>query len=345
LVEPGVITVRLHRRVDFPALRTTWHALERRAQHSFFQSWTWMGCLAEARFRAPLLAEMTEGDRTVGLALFSRRRGWDGVERLFLHESGSAELDCPYIEQNGVLAEAGREAEVTAACFAALRGRRIVVSGADPALAGYHHRVLRDQPAWYADLDRPDVLATLSANTRQQIRRSDRYFARAEGLRLARAGTVAEGLAMLDEMAVLHQASWRARGKPGSFAEPFFRRFHQALIAEGLPRSEVALLRASAGERVIGILYNFVHGGRMLAYQSGLAFEPDVAQAKPGLTVHHLAMRYAVEQGLTVYDFLAGDARYKRSLSNASYRQVWVETGPPWSMALRLHQWRARPAA
>ncbi|HEX2943378.1 MAG TPA: GNAT family N-acetyltransferase [Rhodopila sp.] len=340
LVHVGPVT-------DFAALGERWRDLEQRSTASFFQSWTWIGCLAEERFSDPLLAEVVDGNRTVALAMFNRRRHWSGLTTLYLHESGSAELDCPYIEQNGILAEAGREAELTAACLhAVMRRNRVVLSalGTDrlPALrrTGGLVAVTQDQPAPFADLaairraHHGDVLAGRSANTRQQVRRSDRYYARHGPIMVRCPDTTEAAQAWLDEMATLHQATWRARGQPGSFSRPFFRRFHQALIEAGFQQGSALPLHVSAGNVTIGILYNFVWRGRMLAYQSGFAYTAGVTHARPGLTSHHAAMRLALEKGLDLYDFLAGDARYKRSLATAEARQFWAVAGPWWQPCL-----------
>ena len=74
-----VIQVRLSGIADISALETRWRALEARAEASFFQTWTWTGCLAAERFPDPVLAEATEDGETVGLALFNPPRpstGW-----------------------------------------------------------------------------------------------------------------------------------------------------------------------------------------------------------------------------------------------------------------------------
>jgi CelD/BcsL family acetyltransferase involved in cellulose biosynthesis len=85
----------------------------------------------------------------------------------------------------------------------------------------------------------------------------------------------------------------------------------------GDPTRQRALFRLSSGGEVIGILYNFTHGGRMLAYQSGFAYRADEKRAKPGLTCHRRAIEAALDAGLDCYDFLAGGDRYKRSLADA----------------------------
>jgi CelD/BcsL family acetyltransferase involved in cellulose biosynthesis len=333
-----VTGVRVSGVTDFDALGLRWRALEAGADCSFFQTWTWVGCLARERYPDPVLVEATESGRTVALALFNRARG-----ALYLHESGSAELDCPYIEQNGVLAQAGRVAELTALCLRAVTRRyRVVLSGVGDSTvaaargAAMIARVSRSQASPCADLAAVRraggcYLAGLSANTRQQIRRSDRFYG---AVAAEAADSVGSARAALDEMAVLHQASWAARGKPGSFARPFFRRFHHALLGAAVPRGEALLVRVSYCDTTIGILYNFRFRRRMLAYQSGFAYAKTGRHAKPGLTCHHAAIRLALEQDIEIYDFLAGEDRYKRSLSDCAHSQAWIEAGPFWSPRL-----------
>lgn len=345
-----VTTVRVSEVADFTALGLRWRDLEQRSAGSFFQSWSWTGCLAAERFPDPVLVEATDNGRTVALALFNRVRRRVGVASLYLGETGRPEMDTPFIEHNGVLAEAGREHELTVACLRAVASRyRLVLSGiGQPTLAAVRAAaqltcVVRTRASPCADLSLPrltgdDFLAGRSANTRQQIRRSDRQYG---DVAAERAESVAAAERMLDDMAALHQAAWIARGQPGSFAAPFFRRFHSALIHEALPRGEIALLEVSAAGRKIGILYNFIFRDRMHAYQSGFDYPAAAGPAKPGLTCHHAAIRYASGQGLDSYDFLAGDDRYKRSLADHVHAQFWVEAGPVWSPSLLLRTLRA----
>lgn len=131
-----------------------------------------------------------------------------------------------------------------------------------------------------------------------------------------------------------------ARGRPGAFAEPFFRRFHEEVIAGCDQRGEVALLRISCSGMTIGILYNFMYRGRLLAYQSGFAYRGQESQAKPGLTCHARAVGFALDQGLETYDFLAGEDRYKRSLADGSHVQNWVRAGSFWSPAMAFYRCR-----
>jgi CelD/BcsL family acetyltransferase involved in cellulose biosynthesis len=57
-----------------------------------------------------------------------------------------------------------------------------------------------------------------------------------------------------------------------------------------------------------------------------------------------MAIEQALARGDSVYDFLAGADRYKRSLANAEVPLLWAELVPRWSalgLAARLAQrWR-----
>ena len=332
--------------IDFAALGAKWRDLETRSEPSFFQSWTWTGCLAEQRFPDPVLVEALEAGRTVALALFNRRG-----RSLHLGESGDPALDCPYIEFNGVLAETGREAELSVACLRAVRtgsgqrgigqrgigqwgiGRpRLVLGGVDDgteaaaALTGQLRRT-RSLAAPVVDLTDQEkcFLDRRSANTRQQLRRSDRAYASSGPVAIERAASKAQADAFLEGLIALHQATWTSRGQPGAFAAPFFGQFHRALIGRGLERGEIALLRVSTGDQTVGFLYNFMYRGHCLAYQSGFDYAHAGPHQKPGLTCHHEAIRFARRAGARRYDFLAGDDRYKRSLSDRAEMLRWIE--------------------
>jgi CelD/BcsL family acetyltransferase involved in cellulose biosynthesis len=327
---------------DFAALEAKWRDLEARANASFFQSWTWTGCLAERRFPDPVLVEAREHGRAVGLALFNR-----SGRTLYLGESGDKVLDDIFIEFNGVLSEAGREAELTQACLRAAgfgdRRRRLVLSGVNAATVAAAKQIgavrsTRDRPAYFVDFaaGRVGFLDRRSANTRQQLRRSDRDYTAAGTITIERAETLPQAYEFLDGLATLHQVSWIARGQPGAFANPFFALFHRALIARGLERGEIDLLRIATRPQTIGFLYNFRYRGQSLAYQSGFDFANAGHHRKPGLTCHHQAIQLAAQWEAARYDFLAGDDRYKRSLADRSSTLHWIEIASPYAPRLLL---------
>lgn len=317
----------------FAELEPEWRALEAAAPAlSFFQSWTWVGCLAEERYPDPVLLRATQDGVVLGLALFNRRG-----RHLHLTESGDAALDAPFIEHNAPLvARPDAAAALLRAAWPLLGARRLVLSGVAPELviqAG--GTALRQQERMAPRLDLRalrdaggDWLAGRSANTRQQVRRSLRAYGMPV---LHRAGSVPEALDWLQALIALHTASWQARGRPGAFATPFLLRFHQALVAAALPRGELDLLRIAAEGQDIGYLYNFRLRGHVSAYQSGFRPGGNDAQRRPGLTSHALAIAHALARGDDVYDFLGGDDRYKRSLSDGACPLHWAQLVPRWS--------------
>ncbi len=336
-----MLDISLREPVDLVALSQRWQALQARADASFFQSWTWVGCLAAERYRRAVVLEATWNGRPVALALFNR----PGQGTLFLSESGQPDLDAVCIEHNGILVECGQE-DLIAACLDAVRrsARRIVLSGVDAAHVRTPGALLRQVcPSPWIDfslLRGASFLDTLTANTRYQLVRSARLYRETGPLSVRRASSVDEAVGFLDALAALHQTTWTSRGKAGAFANPHFVRFHRALIARGLPRGEIDLLRIIAGSQIIGYLYNFRFAGRVSAYQGGFDYAAAGRHQKPGLTCHHLAIETALAEGAAGYDFLAGEARYKTSLANAETVLHWVELVP--RRSLRALMYRAK---
>lgn len=289
-----------------------------------------------------LLAARQDG-HDVALGLLNRTPSRLAPDTLWLGESGVAERDSIFIEHNGLLVARGAEAALQPSMNLLLGGswrRRLVLSGvSDAHLAAACAtsgavRIHASRPAPFVALQALPAggfLAALSASTRYQLRRSARRYASHGPPAIRRAETLAEALDTLDELAVLHQATWTARGKPGAFANTAFRRFHAALIERALPRGEVDLLRIAAGEKTIGCLYNFRFASDVLAYQSGFDYAVSDPHEKPGLTCHHLAIEAAQAEGARRYDFLAGEDRYKASLAGASETLHWLDIVPRWS--------------
>jgi CelD/BcsL family acetyltransferase involved in cellulose biosynthesis len=333
------LVISLHDAPDLEILARRWRALETRARPSFFQSWSWLGCLAHERFPNAMLLVVQSGGEDVGLALFNRGASRLSPQTLWLGESGIAAFDALYIEHNGVLLARGFE-HVLVDCLQALLPHRVVLSGCDDAhlaaaraCSGMVH-LTQTQTAPYVDLQHlapgeAGVLATMRAGSRAQLRRSIRRYEQSGSLLLHRATTLADALTVLGDLETLHQASWTARGKPGAFANPVFRRFHTSLIAEALPRGEIELSRVTAGHRLIGCLYHFRYAGTVVSYQSGFAAaEP---HDKPGLVCHLLAIADAQRSGAGRYDFLAGLNRGKTIFANAAVDLHWFDLVARWS--------------
>ncbi len=345
-----MLTSSIEAPADLAALGARWQALEAQVECSFFQSWAWVGCLAELRCDDPVLVETRRDGPVVALALFNRRRGrWPWTpDRLWLAETGRAEWDSVFIERSGALCDPADRGALRHCLAAAAEGGRILtLSGlgqgqAETAQAMRAAIVSQTRTAPVLDL-KGDHLARLSANTRHQLRRSARRYGEVGPLQVIRAETAGQRHEFLRALAALHQAAWTARGKPGAFAEESFTRFHHALI----DRTEaVDLLRITAGERVVGYLHGFVHRGRVCAYQSGFDYANAPPHGKPGMTCHMLAIERYAREGCAVYDFLGGADRYKTSLASSAETLHWLTLMPRWSpqgMTARLKARVRRP--
>ena len=335
------ITIRITRPALDPAgvarLGALWQAFEQRADASFFQSWIWVGCCVAERYDRPLLLEAVAGEALVGVALFNTRRRL-GFKTLFLHESGRPAQDAVFIEHNGPLVLPDHGEVLGTMIRAAAAQGCVVLSGvggavrdAARAVAIVRERAVRVAP--YVDLtalaDAGAYAAQLSRNTRQRLRRSERAYAALGPLRIERADE-SNAMAWFEAMVVLHTRTWQARGAPGAFADPATRRFHAALIADGVPRGAVDLLRIAAGARTVGFLYNLRRAGRVCAYQSGFEYGVTDPAQTPGLTCHAMAIEHYRALGCRTYDFLAGESQYKRSLSQQQDTLVWLDAMPAW---------------
>ena len=188
------------------------------------------------------------------------------------------------------------------------------------------------------------LLASFSKNTRNQIRRSLKLFEEMGPLTVVRAQSTEEGLAMLDNIAIRHKKKWAALDKPSPFDLATFRQFHHDVIATGFANDQIQLLQITAGQHVIGWLYNFHDRGCTLFYLSGFETFTD-NRLKPGLVAQCLAIKDNMERNTEIYDFLGGHDRYKRSLGKPGEEIITLAIQRK-SLLLQLEhharQWRAQ---
>jgi CelD/BcsL family acetyltransferase involved in cellulose biosynthesis len=339
---PQITVERLH---DFSILAPLWLDLQGRSDASFFQSWAWTGCLAEERFAEPWLLSARRGAHLVALGLFNRgpRPRFALSRPILLGESGDGDHDSLFIEHNGLLIDRAESPDLASRCWAALGesalGRSAwVLSGVPKSLfltLPSHRRVkfVARRPAPYLDFSRLGdsnipLVEHLRANSRQQLRRSFRDWGTIGDLSLEIAKTADEATSYFDALKVLHQRYWTGRGQRGAFAAPFFDRFHRALMSRPAAGQAVDVVRVTAGARVVGYLYNLIHDGWIASYQSGFDFGADADRLRPGLICHALAIDHYRHAGMRAYDFLGGEARYKRSLANAERELLWLKVLP-----------------
>ena len=325
---------------DLSDLAARWMELESRAAGGFFLSWSWIGTWLRTTGVRPLLVTAAEGHVTVALGLltpFRSRRHFISVDQLCLHETGLADFDALMIEHNNFLvahlAPTGLIVEIMRALQSSnISWDELVLGGVPPGLvsaaqtAGLRIETDRSAPVFGIDLSVPAQPGrwedTLSANQRAQIRQSRAFAERLGPLKLERATDTQQAVEFFEKMVGLHTAYWRKRNKPGAFATAFSQTFHRELISSQAGQARTELLEFTAGSQVLGYLYNFQYADRMYNYQSGFSYADD-NRHRPGLIAHTMAIELARGRGLRVYDFLAGDARYKARLGQLMGTMVW----------------------
>ena len=342
-----VIDVSLENLKSIAWLETSWKELEARVTHSFFLSWLWIGTWLRhiPDGAQPQVLVARSSSKIVGLAIVCRRRAWSlwphARARWLLNETGDTRFDRLFIEYNNILAE--QSAAIIPAGLAALTSRlrrsdQLVLSGIDPdlelaacraaGLAGLVTEVKQADAAPWVDFAKVrqqggNYRATLGRSTRQAVSRAMRLYAERGPVELRIMETTTEALAAFDLLGDFHRSRW---GRRGAFANPGFRPFHEELIARGVPMGAVRISRTLAGDQTIGVLYNFVHDGRVLNYQSGFLYESD-GRLKPGLVSHVLAIQDSIARGERGYDFLAGGGGHKSRLANREHAMKWIAIG------------------
>jgi len=137
-----------------------------------------------------------------------------------------------------------------------------------------------------------DYEATLSKSLRTDIRRGQGEYVPVAGLK---------------ELFDLHSRRWRARGLPGAFAFNQGQHAQWAQIAHERGWLRSAVWRIDG--HVAAAIYAMSYRGTTSFYQSG--FDPTF-RGSPGTLMIAGAIRRAIEDGDSNFDFLRGDEPYKR---------------------------------
>ena len=319
-------------------LENWWRNLESRADTTFFTSWSWIGAwldILPANLQPKLLTAKQNG-KLLGLGLVIQGRSklmkLIPVKCWRLHSTGVEEFDDLTIEYNGFLADRQHAPAVKQAMLDFLLFKtgvgRLEITKAESAfanLASNAAKGLRVRSAgmdsYVVDLEKarqtPDgYLSLLSANTRSQVRRSLSGYRKVGNVTIHQAENLEQAKAYFTALRTWHEKTWDSRGEESGFAtSEFAYEFHQRLIDSSFERGEVQLLRIAVGDTDLGYLYNFMHRGRVVFYQSGFNYGILEKQDRPGLVCHALAVEHNIAAGQHWYDFTAGNYRYKASLA------------------------------
>lgn len=331
-----------------------WRELYARGvEESFFLSPPWVSAWVEGA-ESDMALRCIEGrcdGELVLLGAYSMTRGRPvglGLREAWFHEFGAAEHDAIYIEYNDFLISPNAPADARQKAIGAIfnteravdafvyRNVRNEMKEAIITVAAEHSftvRIMHEQPVYVCALSGDAFPKNLSKSLRTKINRAARLYEERGELVARAARTDEEKQAAWSAMTRLHAAGWEARGGQSVFDNPHLIAFHERLNA--MTPETLDLFEVKSGDEVIAVLYNFIHGKRVMNYQSGFLFEDD-NRLTPGFVAHMLAAEYYARAGFEIYDLLAGDADYKARLGRAeSTLTTLVVERPTWRNRLR----------
>lgn len=329
-------------------IASDWKALQERSDCSFFQSWAWIGTWLEqiALPLQPIVIRVWVDGLLVGMGLFVEK---DIQRRLFVRLRAMFLNEYPFdgknmvIEYNGLLADVNYRQEVLFETVKFLVDTQTQCDEfyfnamSDPgsldnltqSIKKYASvEIEQEEPTWIISLSRMKggrdaFLSTLSKNKRGQIRRAFRIYEKNSPLRVEQAFAVEDALKYFDDLGVLHTQRWNSIGLPGSFSNSGWTKYHRSLISKNFNQGTIQLLKIGNADGVLGYLYNFVWRKKVYMLQSGFII-PEDNRLMPGYVVHILAAEFNHNNGMSEYDFMYGESRYKTSLSDKQQKLTWV---------------------
>ena len=331
-------SISCQRADDYSDLESTWREIERRAKTPVFLSWSWIKYVLSLASSDLHVLSVKADDKVVGICLFcikeTRLFHCLPIKQCYINRYGSNAMDQMWIEYNDFLVDHSDEATIKSAMLNYFFSNKLadeVVLGMSDIKSTYCLTAVSDEIktrsmiqsyGYFADLrdchTLEDYLNTLSKNTRSQIKRSHKLLHQAGRLELREALSQSEKLDFFMSAGALHRQRWADTEFGTGFNNPNFVRFHESLITDQHQASRI--FRLSLDDEALGYIYVLVEAGKWLFYLSALNFHQD-NRIKLGLVFHCLVIEQAIQHQIDYYDFLAGDARYKQSLSNSPHYQ------------------------
>lgn len=332
---------------NFDVVANIWRALSLKQRHSYFVSWGWISTWIKSLptdTDVQLITGFAENEPVIAFFIGRNKRNshrFIPTKTISLNSTANRYYDEITIEYNSMLFDPSVpiNKELLFDFLRSITWDEFRLSGVSADfVSGFNlidntnraPYVMVDEVvnSFFVDLEKirgagMDYLRLLSANKRSQIRRSIKQYESEGKIQIREAESAEEALAMLDNLAVLHQREWGGRGKPGAFSNNYFCQFHKNLIQNRYRENEIQFLHVFNNKGTIGYLYNFIYAGNVLYYQSGFKYS-DNNTYRPGLVSHYFAIMHNAKKGLATYDFLAGNSTYKNSLSTNFASMYWV---------------------
>lgn len=302
---------------------------------NFFLSYEWMSNWLNCAQNKPELITFSHNNTVIGFAFIGSVKTKLG-KVFYLNQTGDADDDQIWIEFNDVICKQNHQA-CRQALLEYLGKKRncfqfIAINTIDDLWKTnkWLNWSTDSTKGFSVNLQQETCDAHFSKNTKSQISRSRNFIEKEYGQIEMRWLDTSHIEIALDEMATSHVNQWGAHEYGSGFNNSKFVDFHRLILQQGIGTfSHVA--KFMAGEITLGHLYYFTRGKKVYFYLSAINYVNKNNKFKPGLVMHKLALAHFQTLGFTEYDFLAGQARYKTSLSNQEYTLF--------SMKLYINKW------
>ncbi len=340
--QEGVINVTFQdvTTLNFKQLQHEWLTLESKSTPKFFLRWKWIG--SWLKLLSPqekiILLKAHENDNIVALGVFIERKtirhGILKSTQWFLHRTGDSKRDQIWIENNDFLIANHNKKNITKTIWQVLLSKHAHVDEfivainhnsleQEPLLESQKYKALSlyKEPGYHLSLiditSIEEYLSTLSKNTKKQIKRSTKLLHQLGIINFIVEHKPEKQLKILEHAKQWHINKWNDTETPSGFKNNHFISFHNALVQSEQNTAQTIVASLSIDNNLYGCLYCFIDNNCAYFYLSGIKPIED-NRIKLGLTLHTLFIEWLIENNPTIkkYDFLAGKARYKHSLSN-----------------------------
>jgi CelD/BcsL family acetyltransferase involved in cellulose biosynthesis len=335
------VNVKLINKRDFTTLEVQWLQLEKLATTSFFLSWKWIGCWLNhvALDQEIYLITAKKGELIVGLGIFIEqnivRHHFIKSKQWLLHRTGIETKDQIWIENNSFLLSSEGKSEINNAMWHYLLTNKGYVDEFIVYVAKKNSFINLDLPNKKYNiinelhelgyrtplvglLSLQDYLSQRSKNTRQQFNRSIKSLAKQGKIEFSIIQKTDEQIALFANAKQWHIEKWQHSSTPSGFNNEEFNLFHNNIITSSHPSAKTLMAKLTLDKQLIGCIYCLTHEKKVYFYLSCLKPFAD-NKIKLGLIIHILMIEWLISNNkhYSEYDFLAGDARYKNSLSTS----------------------------
>jgi CelD/BcsL family acetyltransferase involved in cellulose biosynthesis len=331
-------------------LKAKWDCLLCESQQkNIFLTWEWMSTWWEVfgdKYKLHIILVEDSESNLIGIAPFkiAKRKYFGICPRNVLEFIGTGESPTP--EALDIIASIGLEGKVASAIVATIKDNKMFDTidlwpYADNVLSLFTIKfALENQgrrsnltqysscPVTYLPNDWETYLSSKSRNFRKKMKEYLRVCQRDIGLKLVRCGEQEFSQYGLEPLMRLHTV--QRNGKSNSFSNEHNITFHKKIAELFLNRDWLRLFYLQANEKIVAGIYCYYHAGKYYYYQSGRDLQHP--KYRLGYVILNLAVKEAITEGATKFNFLTGGEAYKfrwateveHSMRLRSWGQRWL---------------------